>query len=361
MKEMELQILLIQTNNKLKAIQIILSCFFCIYLHILQILLLVIEMRIGIPKAMATYEYPILFESFFKELGIDVVYSNDTNKKIMNDGIKYSVDEACLASKICLGHVKNLIDRGKREKIDAIFIPRICSFRKNETVCVKFYAMYDICKTVFDYKFVTLNLDEKRGKNELIAFLNLGHSLGVGYSRAYNAYKIAKKKQTEYYKLSILENYQRLQDLSYSPNILIVSHPYVINDKYIGVPLVNYLEGLGANIFYSNINESLINKKKSSSYKNYSSTLYWKFSKNVLNGISDYIEKIDGIIYISSFPCGPDSLVTELTMRSIKDIPSINILLDEQDGNAGIYTRLESFFDILDERKKLQKGILVNE
>ena len=58
-------------------------------------------------------------------------------------------------------------------------------------------------------------------------------------------------------------------------------------------------------------------------------------------------DKIDGIIFISSFPCGPDSLVNELVIRKIK-IPCINIVLDDLDALAGIETRLESFMDILE-------------
>ena len=53
---------------------------------------------------------------------------------------------------------------------------------------------------------------------------------------------------------------------------------------------------------------------------------------------------------MSTFPCGPDSLVNELLIRKIKDIPTINILIDEQNANTGLETRLESFIDIIKER-----------
>ena len=39
-------------------------------------------------------------------------------------------------------------------------------------------------------------------------------------------------------------------------------------------------------------------------------------------------------------------------MRKIKDKSSINLVLDEQDADTGINTRLESFLDILNMNKE---------
>lgn len=137
-------------------------------------------MKIGIPKALYYYEYPVLFKTFFEALGIEVVLSDDTNKKVVEDGISKSIDEECLASKIFLGHVNNLVDRTYSEDIDYIFIPRLCTFKDKKTICVKFYALYDICNNVFDAKFITLNIDYEKGQNELKAFLSLGKKLNKG-------------------------------------------------------------------------------------------------------------------------------------------------------------------------------------
>lgn len=76
-------------------------------------------MTIGIPRAMLYYRYKTLWETFFRQLGCDVIISGQTNKKILNDGIKYSIDESCLPSKIFMGHVYSLIG-----KCDYILVPR---------------------------------------------------------------------------------------------------------------------------------------------------------------------------------------------------------------------------------------------
>ena len=56
---------------------------------------------------------------------------------------------------------------------------------------------------------------------------------------------------------------------------------------------------------------------------------------------------MDGIILLSAFPCGPDSMVNELIARRVKRVPMLNLVLDSQSGTAGIETRLESFIDII--------------
>ena len=45
-------------------------------------------------------------------------------------------------------------------------------------------------------------------------------------------------------------------------------------------------------------------------------------------------------------------MVNEMIIRRIKDRPILNLLLDSQDGNAGIETRLVSFIDFIRFRKE---------
>ncbi len=59
---------------------------------------------------------------------------------------------------------------------------------------------------------------------------------------------------------------------------------------------------------------------------------------------------------MSTFPCGPDSLVNEVVIRKIKDKPILNLILDGQEGTAGLETRLESFVDIIKFKRKDEVG-----
>ncbi len=58
-------------------------------------------------------------------------------------------------------------------------------------------------------------------------------------------------------------------------------------------------------------------------------------------------DKIDGIVLVSAFPCGPDSMTDDAIMRCIEGVPILNLMIDAQSGTAGVQTRIESFVDIL--------------
>ncbi len=89
-------------------------------------------MTIGIPKSLLYHRYNTLWESFFEYLDIDTITSPSTNKEILEEGIKYANDEACLSLKIYLGHIKYLAN-----KCDYILIPRIESLKKYEKLTGK--------------------------------------------------------------------------------------------------------------------------------------------------------------------------------------------------------------------------------
>lgn len=321
-------------------------------------------MKIGIPRGLGIYEYPILFVKFFENLGIEVVMSNKSNSEILKDGIDNSLIESCLASKIFMGHVANLVKKSKDENIDYIFIPRLCTFENNQTICVKFFAIYDICKNIFDSKFLTLNIDYKKNNTELNSFLRLGKKLGKNRGQIIHAYLKARKMQRIYDDAKYKKQINEINKIDNHLKVLIVAHPYVVYDEILGKRIINSLKKQNTKVFFANINNfSMENPKmlkwirdKNSEYIKISNSIFWKSSKNLLNGLSSNLKNIDGIIYLSVFPCGTDSLVNELAIRKIKDIPSLNLVLDEQDGDAGINTRLESFLDILNMNKSMKES-----
>lgn len=59
--------------------------------------------------------------------------------------------------------------------------------------------------------------------------------------------------------------------------------------------------------------------------------------------------KIHGIILVSSFGCGPDSLTNELVDIEAKknNFPLMILIIDEHSGEVGLNTRLEAFVEML--------------
>ena len=67
--------------------------------------------RVGIPRALLYYRYYPAWKTFFNALQAEVVLSPETNKEILDAGVRLAV-EACLPVKIYLGHLACLRDRG---------------------------------------------------------------------------------------------------------------------------------------------------------------------------------------------------------------------------------------------------------
>ncbi len=295
---------------------------------------------VGLPRAMLYYRYEILWKNFFSYLGLKYIVSEPTNKEMIREGTAVSIDEACLSTKIYMGHIKSLIG-----KCDYILVPRISNFGIKRNMCTKFEALYDIACNVFrksGQQFLSYNVDELQNITEEKAFISMGEELGFTKKEASAAYKAAKKAEGDY-----LKNQVKSQELLFKKaglKILIASHSYVEMDAYIGKPVTNYLKKMGVIPLYADIVDRRDAIRQSIKV---SPTLKWEFSKEIIGGVQLYKDKIDGIILLSAFPCGPDSMVNEMIIRRFRGIPILNIVLDDQDGTAGLETRLESFIDIL--------------
>lgn len=61
---------------------------------------------------------------------------------------------------------------------------------------------------------------------------------------------------------------------------------------------------------------------------------------------------VDGIIFLTSFSCGPDALTSEIVSQHAHSngIPYMLLTVDEHTAEAGFITRLEAFTDMLKRR-----------
>ena len=300
------------------------------------------KITIGIPKALLYYKYSELWTSFFEELGCEIIISPNTSKKILEDGIKFSLDESCMAMKIYMGHVYYLID-----KCDYILVPRLKCIKKHEKLCTNFSALYDLVNNIFDKKLINYNVDVEHKEDELYAFVTMGLSLGFSYRKIVSAYHIAKEKE-KMLKEREISKQKSIIASSNKIKILLAGHPYNLHDEFIGKQIENVLEKNNIEIIYSDKYDT---KYLEQEVKKISPKNYWTYNKEIIGAISHYQELVDGIILITSFPCGPDSLSNEMILRNVK-IPITNLIIDEANSDTGLLTRIESFIDILEERRK---------
>lgn len=296
---------------------------------------------IGIPKALLYYKYGNLWTVFFEELNLDIIISPNTTNNILDNGDKLSLDEACMAMKVYLGHINYLIG-----KCDYILVPRIKCLKKHEKLCTNFSCLYDLVNNIFDTKILNYNIDVENGEDEVYAFISIGKELGFSYLKSYHAYLIAKEKN-EMLKSRKISKQKTILATSNNLKILIAGHPYILYDDMLGKRITKILEDNNIDLLYS---DNYDNKYLDNYSKKISKSNYFTYNKEIMASISYYEDLVDGIILITAFPCGPDSLCNEMIKRYVS-IPLIEITIDNSDASAGIETRLESFIDILKERK----------
>ena len=304
-------------------------------------------MKIGIPRALLYYRYHTLWETFFRELGMETVVSPKTNKTILEAGDQYSIDENCLSSKLFFGHVAAL-----EGKCDTVFVPRIANYGDDGVMCSRFEALYDMCVNTFREKnitFLTCDVDIQQKKKEADAYTALGVELGCSRSAAYEAYQKASTVWEQEWKKTTAA--QEAQLSSDKIKILMVGHGYNLYDEYIGKPILQNIQRLDAVAICA---DAVDFKQAQTDSLHICEHIPWIVNRELLGAIHKYHDKIDGIVLITAFPCGPDSMTNEMIIRRVKDLPILNLLLDSQDGNAGIETRLESFIDIIRFRKEMR-------
>lgn len=292
-------------------------------------------MKIGIPKGLLYYKYHGFYQTFFTELGVEVITSSDTNKATLDEGIKHTVDDACLPIKIFHGHVVEL-----KDKCDKIFIPRIMQIEAREYICPKFCGLPEmISNSIPDMPEIISEPIYASSREELYKWAKIvGKTITKDKEKIKTAFNLAVEKQKN------LKN--GIKDTDYDTNIALVGHPYNIYDEFINMSLVKKLNELGIGV----ITEEFTDKKTiQREAKKLFKRPFWTFAKNSygfsVNSVKE--EVVDGIIYISSFACGIDSVIIELIKEKIKDFPLMILKLDEHTGEAGINTRIEAFTDML--------------
>lgn len=293
------------------------------------------KLTIGVPRGLFN-QYHNFWKYYFEKLGIKLIFSKETDRKIIDLGMTYANDEMCMSLKTFLGHIAYLQD-----KCDYILIPRIENYGRNDQMCTNFTSIYDIAKNIFSKPILNYNIDYVKKQTELKGLIQIGVYLGKTKKECQKAYELARIKDSKDKKRMYIDEYNKLN--SNKKKVLLVGHNYVCHDLLIGEPISNYLKKQGYEVLFSDSFPTDVTNKLSHSICHY---LYWKSNKELVGAIELCKEKVDGIILLSTFPCGPDSLVNELVLRRVK-MPILHLVVDDINSFTGIETRLESFLDIL--------------
>jgi len=307
-------------------------------------------LKVGLPQALLHYKYYHLWETFFNELGVETVLSPASNKQILNAGVKSAPSEICLPVKIFLGHVKALKD------VDKIFVPRVVSVEKGAYTCPKILGLPDIVRGTEGLPPVLApTIDFTKGKIHFAkAIYNLGAQFSSSPLKIFKAYQAGTKALKRHELKKQEDGLSKTGGLK----IGIVSHPYNIYDSFISLDLLKKIKKEDVSIQTSeSLDKKIIEDETSSLPKE----LFWTYEKEVVGTALHWLKtgKVDGIIYLLSFACGPDSLAQVLIedfAQQYQDVPLMSLVIDEHSAEAGLLTRLEAFLDMIKRRKKIESN-----
>jgi len=345
-------------------------------------------LKVGIPKALYFYKYGPLWKALLEQFKVEVVFSPSTTAKIVKDGTKEALSELCVPMKIYFGHIRSLLE--ENTDLDYIFIPRYISSHKEQFFCPKFLILPEAIQ--FDMKpsvaILTLEINAKE-RNPEKGIIEFGEKLGFDEHFSLNAWKEANEAFRRFQIASRSEDYiDLLNNLDPNPDhrqakrvfkskiapeirgkfpvhLALIGHPYNVYEGHINNDLIARLKAMDCKVLTIEQlpdEEFLDPITIGEGYHQYwqSEDEILKTARYVLNhgrGGSKVYEndqsKIDGIIFLISFACGPDSLIEEIVMRDMKEskIPYLALILDEHSGESGMMTRIESFVDMIRRKK----------
>jgi len=324
--------------------------------------------RIGIPRALAFYQYYPVWRTFFEKLGAVVVSSAPTTKQMLADGSKRVIADTCLPGKVFMGHVLSLVGN-----CDYVFIPVIRSVKPKVYNCAKFLGLADMTRAVIPECPPILEIDfdiNKRKEKIYEDIYRMAAKLSVDRARVKEAVTASIKVNNEYRRLMADRGLTPVQaidvmfgksvegkDIRVHSNpvasIALIGHNYLLYDEHVNHRILQRLQGAGCRVSTpemvpEEILQSVVNKLLGRSY--------WTSEEDVVGAGGYYLDgRIDGVIGVTAFGCGPDSLMIDTVRRHASNLgnaPFMNLTLEEHTAEAGIITRLEAFIDMIKRRKR---------
>jgi predicted nucleotide-binding protein (sugar kinase/HSP70/actin superfamily) len=301
------------------------------------------SISVGIPQALLFHEFGDLWRSFFTNLDVPVTVSAATTKKVLDRGTSLAEDESCLPLKLYLGHAETLLGTCSH-----LFVPRIVRYHRDFFLCAKFAGLPDIVRNTFGLsagRMLVPNVDGHRPFCQLSAVRTaaggVGRSMFAGmasYRRALGAWRqrpVAAGEGT-------------------AEKVAVIGHSYILRDPLLGGGIFALLASRGvATVTPAEIPDKTAYEET----RRHAPEVYWQLSAKLAGATFHYARRPDvtGLVLVSCFGCGLDSLMNEYLERQVLKVcgkPYLVLSLDEHTGHAGIATRVEAFWDLVEWRKR---------
>ena len=307
---------------------------------------------IGLPRTMFFQELMPFFRAFFEDLDFTVVYSQKTNKSVINEGIEALAAEPCYPVKVAHGHLLDLLKAG----VKRIFLPSVIDMPHPDpevragVVCPMAQSLCYTAPSAIDFasygaKVLTPVLYFGRGEKRLRQGLrSLGNELGVSSFAVNRAMKKAIAAQQTYYNRLSARGQEILESLPPDGRLMVlIGRPYNAFDPGMNLNLHRKLRQLGVLAMPMDFLpvDKVLNLDEIK-------PMYWRFGQKIL-GVAEHIRQDPRLygVFITNFGCGPDSFIQHFFKERMQGKPYLEIEIDEHSSDVGAITRLEAFLDSL--------------
>ncbi|MCA1743346.1 MAG: acyl-CoA dehydratase activase [Desulfovibrionales bacterium] len=314
---------------------------------------------IGIPMALHSLEWGVLWANIFAELGCNVRLSPPTNQATASAGVESMTAETCFPVKVFHGHVKNLLHSDS----DYLFLPNpiniptpgddderglFCPMVESSQYMVKAALKID------ENRIISPTLFLKEG---LLAvadsiFKSLPSGLGVSRKQVIEAVKKSWQKQKDFREALRKKGREILVQLGHEQPIWVVTgRPYNLYDERMNLRLGQQLAKLGINAVPMDFIEH--DSVDLSDFPR----MYWGLGGRILR-IAKLIEDKPNwfAMHMTNFSCGPDSFLEHFYEHILRKKPPLILELDEHSAVAGILTRIEAYDNVVKNIRK-ESGI----
>ena len=308
--------------------------------------------RIALPKASFLHEYLPFWISFFTHLGCEVTFSPNTNMEIMEMGLSKLPTETCLPIKIAFGHVQWLLQK----EVDFIFIPSLIDpdtdRQESHNLCPYCEHLPYMLRASSDTRLLFPCVNFGSGKEDFVQSMSsVSKQLGKKPEQIGAAYLQARAAQQKFSQ-TLMERGKEILDKSEDEqkNLwVIIGKPYNIHDSFLNLNLSKHLQKLKV----LSLPMDFIPQEDRSSLQ-WQNLPPWRYNRQVIR-TTLWCSGRENVypVYTSNFGCGPDAFTLKHLTRLMGDKPYLFLEFDEHRGEAGLITRLEAFWDEVNESRSV--------
>ncbi len=306
---------------------------------------------VGIPLTMFAYQSLPFWRTMMEHLGLTPVFSEPTNKRIVQAGLDAVVAEPCFPIIAAHGHVADLVDK----QVDTVLLPNIVSIDAGDpnnkshlcpwnqtlpfvvrrapvlnglqnrpvfTPAVRFHEGRDAAADQLANYFIDFGFSRQSVK----------HAAFAGF-QAQDRFELRMQHAGS-------EALAKLED-ERKPGIILLGRPYNVYDAGMNLSVAHKLrDQYGCNCLPMDCLPL-----EGVDIRSANPNMYWALGKRILQAAKFTADKPHlHLIYITNFKCGPDSYIKHFVKVACGK-PLLTLQFDGHSNDAGMMTRCEAYLD----------------